>query len=433
MKSRIWGLVALGGALLSSTAFAGTCKNLVLYENGQSKGFMEESTRSFPEAPEWSANWGDFDNMKSPYIRLSGMRNYRGDWTGSLIFDAMPVTVQGGALKLKVRSTQAGNFGVWLSGVGGNGKISFHTLEAGKTQTLEIPVSALLEGSTVEVDKIGIGLFNVPANQYTTLFLDDVALTCAVENVNGGGSDNSFGETDDANIDADSTWSVPYEYVDVDVASSRRSGIFDDIYERPVSSRYSQSERDGLRAKTATQFVIPEESHQQILAFKDGANENPAASARGWYNSLFLVEKGKLLDEVIPNPKRIFDEARSLAAMSDYTVLPLLMADVEYAVSYCGDTACTKSVLDGYRLVLAGLPSSYINGSKVRIVYDPYFTVAPKGILPKVEICVGGKCVELNPKNDTVMEFDSAGIQNILVKIHVGSITLEQKLSLEVR
>ena len=112
MKSRIWGLVALGGALLSSTAFAGTCKNLVLYENGQSKGFMEESTRSFPEAPEWSTNWGDFDNMKSPYIRLSGMRNYRGDWTGSLIFDAMPVTVQGGALKLKVRSTQAGNFGV---------------------------------------------------------------------------------------------------------------------------------------------------------------------------------------------------------------------------------------------------------------------------------------------------------------------------------
>ena len=50
-----------------------------------------------------------------------------------------------------------------------------------------------------------------------------------------------------------------------------------------------------------------------------------------------------------------------------------------------------------------------------------------------MEICVGGKCVELNPKNDTVMEFDSAGIQNILVKIHVGSITLEQKLSLEVR
>ena len=241
MKSRIWGLVALGGALLSSTAFAGTCKNLVLYENGQSKGFMEESTRSFPEAPEWSTNWGDFDNMKSPYIRLSGMRNYRGDWTGSLIFDAMPVTVQGGALKLKVRSTQAGNFGVWLSGVGGNGKISFHTLEAGKTQTLEIPVSALLEGSTVEVDKIGIGLFNVPANQYTTLFLDDVALTCAVENVNGGGSDNSFGETDDANIDADSTWSVPYEYVDVDVASSRRSGIFDDIYEKPVKHAHMTS------------------------------------------------------------------------------------------------------------------------------------------------------------------------------------------------
>lgn len=85
MRNRIWGPLALGGALLSSTAFAANCKNLVLYENGSSKGHMEESTRSFPEPPEWSANWGDFDNMKSPYIRLSGMRNYHGDWTGSLV------------------------------------------------------------------------------------------------------------------------------------------------------------------------------------------------------------------------------------------------------------------------------------------------------------------------------------------------------------
>ena len=84
MRSRIWGPLALGGVLLSSAVHAENCKNLVLYDNGSSKGLMEESTRSFPEAPEWAANWGDFNNLKSPYIRLSGMRNYRSDWTGSL-------------------------------------------------------------------------------------------------------------------------------------------------------------------------------------------------------------------------------------------------------------------------------------------------------------------------------------------------------------
>lgn len=56
--------------------------------------------------------------------------------------------------------------------------MSFHTLEAGKTRSLDIPISSLMEGSSVEVDKVGIGLFGVPANQYTTLFLDDVALSC---------------------------------------------------------------------------------------------------------------------------------------------------------------------------------------------------------------------------------------------------------------
>ncbi|MBR2468939.1 MAG: hypothetical protein IKB43_02115 [Fibrobacter sp.] len=424
MKSRIWGLVALGGALLSSTAFAGTCKNLVLYENGQSKGFMEESTRSFPEAPEWSANWGDFDNMKFPYIRLSGMRNYRGDWTGSLIFDALPVTVQGGALKLKVRSTQAGNFGVWLSGVGGNGKISFHTLEAGKTQTLEIPVSALLEGSTVEVDKIGIGLFNVPANQYTTLFIDDVALTCVQETAVSAST--AAGEEAPAEIE-------PYPFVNVDPASPVREGLFEDVYERPVKSRYSASEKESLKASTQAKFVIPEESQMRILGFKDAESLTAKDSWRGWFNSMFLVEKGSLVEGVIPNSKRLFDEAGELAAMSDYTVLPLLVANVDYGVAYCGDSSCTKREIEDYRLSLVGLSSPQVSVSRVRVAYDPYFAIAPSGKLPMLEICAENKCLELKPGSDGILEFGSAGLQKILVKIHSDNQTFEQKLFVEVK
>ena len=427
MKSRIWGLVALGGALLSSTAFAGTCKNLVLYENGQSKGFMEESTRSFPEAPEWSTNWGDFDNMKSPYIRLSGMRNYRGDWTGSLIFDAMPVTVQGGSLKLKVRSTQAGNFGVWLSGTSGNGKISFHTLEAGKTHALDIPVSSLLEGSSVEVDKVGIGLFSVPANQYTTLFIDDITLTCAQEaNPNG----NSSASTTFTSHDREQ---VPYPFAEINPASAERSGLFDDVYDRPVQSRYSASEKSALSNQTSEKFVIPEESQIRILNFKDSKNLTPKESWRGWYNSLFLVEKGKLVDNAIPNSKRIFDEAGTLAASSDYTVLPLLVANITYGVAYCGDSACSKQEIENYPLELVGLPTSYVTTSKVRIAYDPYFTITPSGKLPSLELCTGAKCLELKPKSEGILEFDSAGIQKVLVKIHSDNKTVEQTLFVEVK
>ena len=419
MKSRILGPLALGGALLSSTAFAGTCKNLILYENRSSKGFMEESTRTFPEAPEWSTNWGDFENMKSPYIRLSGMRNSGSDWTGALNFDALPAVVQGGSLKLKVRSTQAGNFGVWLSGPDGNGKISFHAIEAGKTHILDIPVSTLMEGISVEVDKVGIGLFNVPGNQYTTLFIDDVALTCAQEK----------------NIvePVSKEEQVPYPFVETNPASATRTGLFEDIYDSPVKSRYSASEKSSISKKTSAKFVIPEESQIRILNFKEAGNLTPRESWRGWYNSLFLVEKGKLADDVIPNSKRLFEEAGTLAATSDYTVLPLLVANITYGVAYCGDSSCTKQEIEDYPLQLVGFPTSFVTSSRVRIAYDPYFSITPSGKLPSLELCTGAKCLELSPKSEGTLEFESAGIQKVLVKIHSENKTVEQALFVEVK
>ena len=436
MRNRIWGLAALGGVLLSSTAFAGTCKSMVLYENGSSAGRMEESTRSFPEAPEWSANWGDFEGMKSPYVRLSGMRNYRSDWTGSLVFDALPATVQGGSLKLKVRSTQAANFGVWLSGAGGNGKISFHVLSAGKAQSLEIPVADLLGSGNVEVDKVGIGLFGVPANQYTTLFVDDIELTCVQEGGAVAAAGGTIGGTAAGGTDTDVGTAAdfsPYVFVDVNPASPVREGLFEDVYERPVKSRYSASERLSLKGKTQAHFVIPEESQLQILGIKNADALSARESWRGWYASLFLVEKGRLEEGYIPNSKRIFEEAQTIASMSDYTTLPVLFADVDYGVSYCEDSTCAKWEIEDYRLALAGIPTPCVHASKVRLVYDPYFTVTPSGRLPRLEFCTAGRCLELNPKSEGVLEFGSAGIQEILVKIHLENQTLEQKLFVEVK
>ena len=145
------------------------------------------------------------------------------------------------------------------------------------------------------------------------------------------------------------------------------------------------------------------------------------------------MEKGKLVDNAIPNSKRIFDEAGTLAASSDYTVLPLLVANITYGVAYCGDSACSKQEIENYPLELVGLPTSYVTTSKVRIAYDPYFTITPSGKLPSLELCTGAKCLELKPKSEGILEFDSAGIQKVLVKIHSDNKTVEQTLFVEVK
>ena len=431
MKNRVWGLLAFGGALFSSAAFADSCKNIILYENGNSRGHMEESTRSFPEAPEWAANWGDFENMKYPYIRFSGQRNYRGDWTGSLVFDALPAVVQGGTLKVKVRSTQAANFGVWLSGPDGNGKISFHSLTAGKTAELEVPIADLMGRNVVEVDKVGIGLFGVPANQYTTLFVDDIVLTCSQNGELATGVENAG--DDGAGVNGTKVNFDPFLFSNANPSSPVREGLFEDVYDNPVKSRYTQAEQESLRKQTEYAFVIPEENHLQILNVKEADSLTAKKSWRGWYNSLFLVEKGALKQGVIPNSKRIFEEAETIASISDFTTLPVLLADLDYGVAYCGDSACAKREIEGYRLTLAGFPTSFVKTSQVRLVYDPYFTVAPDGKLPRIEFCTAVGCLELTPKSEGILEFESAGLQKILVKIHLEKQTLEQKLFVEVR
>ena len=62
---------------------------------------MVEAGRSFPEPPEWKANWGNLDGMIAPYIRLSGIKNVQGDWKGLLSFPSLPLHVDGGVLRLK--------------------------------------------------------------------------------------------------------------------------------------------------------------------------------------------------------------------------------------------------------------------------------------------------------------------------------------------
>ena len=115
MKNRISRCAALIGTVLSLSSFAQVCQEVSLYKNGEA-GKMDTAETRFPEAPEWSANWGEMEALTPPYIRLSGQKDRAGDWTGTLSLAHLPATVQNGNLMLNVRSTQNARFGVWLVG-----------------------------------------------------------------------------------------------------------------------------------------------------------------------------------------------------------------------------------------------------------------------------------------------------------------------------
>ena len=71
---------------------------------------METAGMTFPEAPEWSANWGEMEALTPPYIRWSGMKDKAGDWTGALSLDKLPATVQGGVLCVYSSGNQSTGF-----------------------------------------------------------------------------------------------------------------------------------------------------------------------------------------------------------------------------------------------------------------------------------------------------------------------------------
>ena len=178
MANRMFKGVALLGALLALEGFAKECKGVALYSDGSDGGQMIQTGMTFPEMPEWKTNWGYLDGMEPPYIRLSGMKSSQGDWKGLLSFPALPLRIDDGVLRLKVRATQNVSFGVWLANASGNSKTYYVDLGANATQSLEIPLSSFGVSSSMDVNNIGVGLFHVPQYQYTTLFIDDVGFSC---------------------------------------------------------------------------------------------------------------------------------------------------------------------------------------------------------------------------------------------------------------
>lgn len=411
---------ALIGTVLSLSSFAQVCQEVSLYKNGSEIGKMEENNRTFPESPEWGANWGNLGEMVPPYIRLSGQRDVTSDWTGEFSFGNLPVNVSGGNLKVKLRSTQEVSAKVWLTG--NFGKSSSHTvnMEKDRTYSLEVPVSGLVGTGVKSVSRIGIGLVKVPAYQYTTLFVDDIAFTCGVVSENTSLLQGSSGE-------------AVYPYSDIQPENAARPAKFRDALARETSAAYSPQERRLLSDSTNMDFVVDLFEHAQIKRYETATDLTPKQSSRGWFSALHKLEVNRLRDSVIANPKELLFQAEAYAASSDKKAVPLLLGNVDYGYRSCADSSCKSQVIRPARLLLAGLPTSVIHGSVFRIFYDPYFLTTNRAKFPAVEVKIKGTWEVLAPKSEKEIQFESAGVQKIQVRLTEGGIITTQTLFVEVK
>lgn len=413
MKNRMSRCAALIGTVLSLSGYAQVCNDVSLYKNGEA-GKMETTNMTFPEAPEWSANWGEMEALTPPYIRWSGMKDKAGDWTGMLTLNQLPVTVQGGNLTFKVRSTQKGKFGIWLMGAFGNSGVKFFNLAANKTYSLKVPVEELIGGATKTIEKIGVGLFDVPAHQYTTLFLDDIAFSCAVS--------GKFAGT-----------GVQYPYGDMNPKNPYREGKFLATPTAMTTAAYSEAERLEIKNSTQADIVLSELEHRQIEEFPTRTDLTPQKSRDGWFRNMYFIDRNRLRDSVIANPKGLFYEANEAAVESDKREMPLLIGNVDYAYRMCNDSACKNVQLVNARILQAALPSASVKGSKLKVFYDPYFVSTNRNSLPRVEIYANKKWQTLEPKSEMLLEFESAGVQSVNVRLSEGGVNINQTLYVEVK
>ena len=429
MINRMFKGIALMGALFALNGFASECKDVVLYSNGNDNGQMVESGMTFPELPEWKANWGNLEGMNAPYIRLSGMKNLQDDWKGLLSFQSLPLHVDGGVLRLKVHATQNARFGVWLVNSSGVSNVHYVGLAANRTQSLEVPLANLGVTGTVDVLNVGIGLFHVPQYQYTTLFVDDVGFSCVKTNV--GGSSSSVASSS-SSVHANDGY-LEYEFSNVESWSEKRDARYLPSLESNFTAVYSEPKRISLLSKTNGDFVVSELEHLKIVNTVRATDMLPAKSRTSWYDNLYSVVRNRLRENVVANPKQLYFEAEAIAAASDYTVIPLLVADLDYAYNACADSLCSTMQIVNAHLLEAGLPTSFVRGSKVSFVLDPYFVVTKQRTLPSISVCVSGTCSSLPMKGRLELEFPSSGKQKIVIKMKNGGQTVEQNLFVEVK
>lgn len=444
MKMNWSGAVLAWVLYVQGNVFAQECEYQALYTgNSADLITMEEATRTWPEAPELFANWGVKDGMEPPYLRFSGQTNVMQDWTGALNLGSVPLIVGGGNLELQVYSTQSARIRVWLeSSAGVVSAQQNYDLPAQKNTKLGIPVSLLGVGLPFTLQKIWVQLDQVPAYQYTTVFMDQLGLTCAQKS-----EANEQVPLDSADlVPIAQTLANSYVFNNLDPVQAVRpmpesSYVADYAYlvKNDSAQIYQQS-------KSTTGIVLSAEESNALHKSLAKAPLSADSSRRLWFYNLHALSRARLQDSLFANPQTLYEEAGFIAANADLRLIPLLLADLDYESHVCDfrtDSASAASatppacLYDPFlvkRYTHVGLPVARVNSSRVALVYDPEFlTTNRKEALPTVELRIDGKWHTLAPKESLVTDLPAAGVHAIVCRFKRGSYTFENTVLVEVR
>jgi hypothetical protein len=442
MKESLKGILrGLGVACaLSAQAWGATCATTWIYRGGPAEtGSMDESSRTWPEAPEFRTNWDDKGNgMVPPYIRLSGQFGVTKDWTGSMNFGSLPKAIAGGSLQFQAWATNSVNLTYWVAGPSGISTKLHKAIPAGVATTVTASISDLGITGGFVMDRLWLQLDQVPASQYNHTFFDNIQLTCAgsvespvVPPVDPEDPPLVIGDTSDPLPDLVAN----YPLVPLDPKSPVRLVADVAMSTGYASSRHAIDSTEALLSPLSnTGIVLWKNQSEALLASRGAPPADPASSVKLWRENLYTLAQGALRDSLFANPRDLFRQAHNQAQQSEFRVIPILVADIDYEVTNCrSGVTCTELSLTETRFVQLTLPVTEIPAIKFALVYDPYFITTNRSGTPgTIQLMLGSRSWTLNPGDNVVLEFPSAESQRLIFRYIQGNKAFVNQIMVEV-
>lgn len=369
--TKSWKYLAWGALLALGSRVEANCGETWFYNGQPGEGAqLVENSQTWPELPEMQTNWGERDGMRPPYIRFSGQKSTRGNWSGAMKFAALPVSWVRGSLRLQVWVSQASALRVWVEGKEGKSKEAVRVLAGSRTHNLVYSLEELGLPPEFTVLRIGLGLDDVPAWSYRTVFFDNLRMDCVRP-------EKKVDEVD-ITTDLQVTTAVDltklrssYPWVSV-IPSAAMRPVEGKSLPVPYPSRHGREnsidliEDDFLGGASIFLDEAEDASVQQLLTIASTEGTAPLL----WRRITHALVRGISADSSMPNPREIFHRAFQFAQTRSFLQMPLLLADIRYRDA--------ENKLEN-RVVQATLPLTKLPRGEFLMSFDPYFVVTNHG------------------------------------------------------